>query len=110
MSNNHNTVFVNATEARRRTRDSSLILNEIRSLEANVLTQIDAGNLSVSVSSGTTITSGVSYYQAYNGVTTDANKTDQINVVKKHFTDLGYTVSITNNATTGNTLIWTITW
>jgi len=104
------TVFINATEARKKTRDSSLILNEIRALEANVLTQVDAGNLTVSVSTGTTITTGVSYYQAYNGVTTDANKSDQINIVKKHFTDLGYTVSISNNSATGNTLIWTITW
>ena len=77
------TVFIDATTARRRTRNSTLILNEIRALEANVLTQVDAGNLAVSVSTGTTITSGVPYYQAYNGVTTDANKSDQINVVKK---------------------------
>ena len=104
------TVFIDATTARRRTRNSTLVLNEIRALEANVLTQVDAGNLTVSVSTGTTITSGVPYYQAYNGVTTDANKSDQINVVKKHFTDLGYTVSISNNSTTGKTLIWTITW
>ena len=104
------TVFIDATTARRRTRNSTLVLNEIRALEANVLTQVDAGNLAVSVSTGTTITSGVPYYQAYNGVTTDANKSDQISIVKKHFTDLGYTVSISNNSTTGNTLIWTITW
>ena len=42
MSDN---IFINATEAPRRTRDSVVILNEVRALEANVLANVSAGTL-----------------------------------------------------------------
>ena len=103
-------IFLNATEARKKTRDSVTILNEVRALEANVLTQVNAGNLEVTVSSGTTITNGTTYYQAYNNISTNTTLTDQISTVKKYFTDKGYSVNISTNAGTGNTLQWKIKW
>ena len=107
MSDN---IFINATEARRRTRDSVVILNEVRALEANVLANVSAGTLQLVQSTGTTMTGNTSYYQAYNCITTNTTITDQINTVKKHFTDKGYSVNISTNAGTGNTIQWTIKW
>ena len=101
-------IFINATEARRRSRDSVIILNEVRALEANVLANISAGSLQLLQSTGTTMTGNTSYYQAYNGITTNTTITDQINMVKKHFK--GYSVNISTNASTGNTIQWTIKW
>ena len=103
-------IFLNATEARKKTRDSVTILNEVRALEANVLTQVNAGNLEVTVSTGTTITNGTTYYQAYNNISTNTTLTDQISTVKKYFTDKGYSVNISTNAGTGTTLQWKIKW
>jgi len=109
-SSGGSSIFLNATEARKKTRDSITILNEVRALEANVLTQVNAGNLEVTVSSGTTITNGTTYYQAYNNITTNTTLSDQISTVKKYFTDKGYSVNISTNSGTGNTLQWKIKW
>jgi hypothetical protein len=103
-------IFINASEARKQSRNSVIVLNEVRALEANVLTQIESGNLDVTVATGTTITSGLTYYQAYNNITSNTTLTDQISTVKKYFTDKGYSVNISTNAGTGNTLQWKIKW
>jgi len=103
-------IFVNATEARKQSRDSVIVLNEVRALESNVLTQINAGTLDVTVATGTTITNSTTYYQAYNNITSNTTLTDQISTVKKYFTDKGYSVTISTNAGTGNTLQWKVKW
>ena len=103
-------IFINATEARKQSRDSVIVLNEVRALESNVLTEVNAGNLEVTISTGTTITNGTTYYQAYNNITSNTTLTDQISTVKKYFTDKGYSVNISTNAGTGNTLQWKIKW
>ena len=107
MSDN---IFINATEARRRSRDSVVILNEVRALEANVLANITAGSLQLIQSTGTTMTGNTSYYQAHTGITTNTTITDQISTVKKHFSDKGYSVNISTNSSTGNTIQWKIKW
>tara|TARA_B100001057_G_scaffold465349_1_gene521389 strand:- start:956 stop:1291 length:336 start_codon:yes stop_codon:yes gene_type:complete len=109
-SSGNDAIFINATEARRRSRDSVIILNEVRALEANVLANVSAGSLQLIQANGTTMTSNTSYYQAYNGISSNTTITDQINTVKKHFTDKGYSVNISTNAGTGNTIQWTIKW
>ena len=43
-------IFINATEARKQLRDSVIVPNEVRALESNVLTEVNAGNLEVTVS------------------------------------------------------------
>ena len=58
-------VFVNATQARKDARDQSVIHAEVRGLESSVLSSVESGNLSVSVNSGTTMTTTTSYYNAY---------------------------------------------
>ena len=43
-------------------------------------------------------------------VTSNTTLTDQISTVKKYFTDKGYSVNISTNSGTGNTLQWKIKW
>ena len=104
------TVFKNATQARKDARNASVIHAEVRSLEGNVLTSIEGGNLSVSVNSGTTMTTDTAYYNAYFSISTDDTKSDQLTYVTRYFTDLGYGITITENPTTQNTLVWNISW
>lgn len=103
-------IFVNATTARRDTRNNSIIHSEIRSIEAAVLANIDAGVLYANVTSNTTMTDSNVYYNVYNGVTNDTTKLDQINYVKDYFTGLGYGVSILTNTATEDTITWNISW
>lgn len=103
-------IFVNATTARRDTRNNSVIHSEIRSIESAVLANIDAGVLYANVTSNTTMTGSNVYYNVYNGITTDATKLDQINYVKDYFTGLGYGVSILTNTSTEDTITWNISW
>lgn len=104
------TVFTNATQARLDTRNRGTIHNEVRLIEANVLTAIAAGNLSVTVAGNTTMTSSNVYYNVYNGITSNATILDQITCTKQYFVDLGYSVSILTNTQTNSTIKWNIAW
>lgn len=103
------TVFVNATQARKDTRNNSVIHAEVRSIEQTVLANIDAGVLYANVSAGTAMTTSNAYYLVYVGVSNDPTKTDQLNVVKNYFTNLGYGVNITTNDS-NSTIQWNISW
>ena len=103
-------VFKNATQARKDARDAGVIHAEVRSLESSVLSSIEGGNLSVSVNTGTTMTTDTAYYNAYFSITSDDTKSDQLSYVTRYFTDLGYGITLTENATTQNTLVWNISW
>ena len=103
-------VFVNATQARKDARNQGVIHAEVRSLESSVLSSVAGGNLSVSVNSGTTMTTDTAYYNAYFSITTDNTKSDQLTYVSRYFTDLGYGITLTENASTQNTLVWNISW
>ena len=103
-------IFVNATTARRDSRNNSVIHSEVRSIESAVLANIDVGTLYANVGNSTTMTSNVSYYNVWNGVTTDPTKLDQINYVKDYFVNLGYAVYIGTNSTSNNTITWNISW
>ena len=103
-------IFVNATTARRDTRNNSIIHSEIRSIESAVLANIDAGVLYANILSNTTMTDSNVYYNVYNGLTTDPTKLDQVNYVKDYFTGLGYGVSILTNTSTEDTITWNISW
>jgi hypothetical protein len=102
-------IFVNATQARRDTRNNSVIHAEVRSIEQAVLANIDAGVLYANVTSGTAMTTSNAYYFVYTGVTTDPTKSDQLAVVKNHFVNLGYSVNITTDDVTA-TINWNINW
>lgn len=102
-------VFVNATQARRDTRNNSVIHAEVRSIEQAVLSNIDTGVLYANVRSGTAMTTSNTYYLVYTGVSSDATKSDQLNFVKTYFTNLGYGVNITTNDA-NSTIEWNISW
>jgi hypothetical protein len=102
-------IFVNATQARRDTRNNSVIHAEVRSIEQAVIGNIDAGVLYANVTSGTAMTTSNTYYLAYTGVSNDATKNDQLNVVKTYFSNLGYGVNITTNDA-NSTIEWNISW
>lgn len=103
-------VFINATQARRDTRNNSVIHSEVRSIESAVLANVDAGVLYANVSSGTSMTDSNTYYKAYYGITNDRTLVDQIAYVEQYFKNLGYGVKITENTSTGDTIIWNISW
>ena len=103
-------IFINAAKARENTRDNTATHSEIRLLETAVLGSIANGVLSVKVSSNTLMTTDVDYYKAYYGITENRALLDQIDFVVKYFKDLGYSIKITGNELTGNTLVWNIAW
>lgn len=103
-------IFVNADQARKDSRNASVIHGEVRAIESAILVNIDAGLLYANISAGTEMTDSNVYYNVYYGVTSDRTKSDQLDYVTKYFRDLGYGVRLTENALTGNTLIWNISW
>lgn len=52
----------------------------------------------------------VSYFNVWNGSTTDRSKTDQMSQVIAHFESLGYSIEQRTNASTTNTFKWVITY
>ena len=54
--------------------------------------------------------SSTSYFSAWQGNVDDEAKRDQMNEVKKYFTNLGYTAERVTNTLTGRTFKWQITW
>ena len=102
-------IFVTATDARTKSRNNTVIHSEITSIENAVYANIDAGVLYANVNNSTMTNSNV-YYYVWNGTTTDPTKLDQINYVKKYFTDLGYGVNIKTNTSSNNTITWNVSW
>ena len=103
-------IFVNATQARKDSRNNSVIHAEVTTIESTVIANIDAGVLYANVISSSDMTNSSVYYNVWNGITTDPTKLDQMNYVKKHFEDLGYGVSVTTNSSSNNTINWNISW
>lgn len=103
-------IFVNATQARKDSRNNSVIHGEVRAIESAILGNIDAGVLYANVTTGTTMTGSNVYYKVYYGLTTDDTKKDQISIVEKHFKDRGYGVKIREGAGNSQTLTWNISW
>lgn len=101
-------IFTNAKDARIDTRNNVVIHGEVRDIESTILANVSSGVLYANVSSGTTMTDSNAYYKAFFSITNDAAKVDQINYVKKYFTDLGYGVTIKQNDT--QTIIWNVSW
>ena len=73
-------IFVNATQARADSRNNVVVHGEIRSIESEVFSNIDAGVLYANVVSSTTMTNSNVYYNVWNGTVTDPTKLAQINV------------------------------
>jgi|TARA_A100001011_G_scaffold398686_2_gene504021 hypothetical protein len=103
-------IFVNATQARKDTRNNSVIHAEVRAIETSVIANVDAGVLYANIINSTNMTNTSTYYNVWNSITTDPTKLDQLNYVKKHFENLGYGVNITTNSSSNNTINWNISW
>lgn len=56
------------------------------------------------------ISGGEIYWKVWQGYVVDDYKTSLMNLVLKHYTDLGYIIKRETNAATGNTMQWTISW
>ncbi len=103
-------IFTTATQARKDSRNNSVIHSEIRTIESAVIANIDSGVLYANIISSSTMTNSNVYYFVWNGVTTDPTKLDQINYVKKYFVNLGYGVDIKTNSSSNNTITWNVSW
>lgn len=108
--NSNSTNLFDATQARKDTRNNSVIHSEVTALESAVIANIDAGVLFANIISSTTMTNSNVYYNVWNSVTTDPTKLDQLNYVKKYFEDRGYGVSVVTNTSSNNTISWNISW
>jgi len=102
-------IFINATTARKDSRNNTVIHNEITAIESAVFVNVDAGILYANINN-TAMTNSNVYYNVWNGITSDPTKIDQLNYVKKYFTDLGYGVSIVSDPGQTNHLQWNISW
>ncbi len=102
-------IFINAKTARTSTRNNTVIHNEVTAIENAVYANVDAGILYANVNNSTMTNSNV-YYYVWNSITTDPTKLDQLNYVKKYFTDLGYGVSLATDPNDATALQWNISW
>lgn len=102
-------IFINAKTARNSTRNNTVIHNEVTAIENAVYANVDAGILYANVNNSTMTNSNV-YYYVWNSVTTDTTKLDQLNYVKKYFTNLGYGISIVTDPNDTTSLQWNISW
>tara|TARA_Y100001937_G_scaffold123963_1_gene187836 strand:- start:110 stop:457 length:348 start_codon:yes stop_codon:yes gene_type:complete len=109
-NSNSTNLFVNATQARKDTRNNSIIHSEVTAIESAVIANIDAGVLFANIISSTTMTNSNVYYNVWNSISTDPTKLDQLNYVKKYFEDRGYGVSVVTNTSSNNTISWNISW
>lgn len=102
-------IFINAKTARTSTRNNTVIHNEVTAIENAVYANVDAGILYANVNNSTMTNSNV-YYYVWNSITTDPTKLDQLNYVKKYFTDLGYGVNLATDPSDATALQWNISW
>ena len=109
-------IMLTANQARAKSRNDSVIFNEIRSIEDAILTTCNSGGLEVYVT-GTTMTdtgAGIptarDYHKAWTGVYPDRAKEQQMGEVINYFTNLGYQIDRRVNNTTGDTFKWAVFW
>lgn len=102
-------IFINATTARSKTRNNTVIHGEVTAIENAVYANVDAGVLYANVNTTTMTTSNV-YYNVWNSIATDPTKLDQLNYVKNYFSELGYSIEIVSNPSANTNLQWNISW
>ena len=118
--------FPTATLAIDRAQGNLVIAKEVNALEEAVITAISNSAFTAEVTDDTTMTNSTptdatseSYYASWKATTTNNVFDEQMDEVKKHFTDKGYTVSRVANTSatsgahsgaTGLVFKWTISW
>ena len=107
-------VYMSAAEARKKTTIDTIIHSEIKTVETQIITDVAAGNLESTISTGTSMTNddatGQSYFSVWQGNTEDRSKSYQMERVISYFQDGGYTVERHTNSSTLDTLTWKIYW
>lgn len=114
--------FPTAAEARAGSRNNLAIHAEIRAIEQSIYQAIDGGKLTVDIKDSP-FTDPLSYdpaneakldardyYGALFSDVYDRSLREQIEIVQKNFTDLGYQITPLKNTSTGNTFMWRILW
>lgn len=111
-----NSIMLTADQARAKSRNDSIIFNEIRDIEDAILTACDAGLLEAVVT-GTTMTdtgAGIAaarlYLKAWRGTQPDRAKEQQMADVVVYFSNLGYQIERRVNSSTGDTFKWAVFW
>ena len=112
-------VMLTAAEARIKSLQDLVILNEIRDLEEQILVACANGDVEVVVTSTTTMAKNPSdtgysiageYFDTWTGTRADRQKLLQMNKVVQYFTDLGYTVDRQTNPVSQTTFQWIVAW
>lgn len=101
--------FLSAEQARKNTRDSVVVHNEIRAIESAILTAIDNGDLTTIIND-TTMTNSSDYYNVWYNVTVDAARRDQLNYVRQYFVNLNYDINIATDPSNPAQLRWNVSW
>jgi len=110
--------------ARNWARDSEVITSEIFIISMAIIAAADAKNLSTTVQHDTTVdinsttitgspmtnqdATGLTYYNVFADVTTDAKLTEQMDTVIKYFEKYDY--AITRTSATGVSITWNVSW
>lgn len=113
--------MLTATEARTQNVSTTAVETEIFVLNLNILNNNLAGNTAAIVTRttntyvmsntyivGTPMTLANSYYNVWQGTTTDGHKTAEMNKVIDYYQRLGYTVN--RKSSDGQSLYWQISW
>ena len=106
-------IFPTASNATLLSFNTSLVFNEIRTLERKVLDQIALQLFTATVNTGTVMTAsdtGQPYYSSWQATVVNKVLDDQMNAVIKYFQDLGYSIVRKTNTNTTNTFFWEIKW
>ena len=95
---------------------SVILLRVIAAAQSGSFTATASSSTTVSIN-GTTVTgsimtnadaTGHTYYNVWQGTTTDTAKTNQMQQVIDYFQGMGYT--ITRKSSTGTELYWSVSW
>jgi hypothetical protein len=106
-------IFPTASNANMLSFNTSLVFNEIRTLERKVLDQIALQLFTATVNTGTVMTAsdtGQAYYNSWKATSVNKVLDDQMNTVIKYFQDLGYSIVRKLNTNTNNTFFWELKW
>jgi hypothetical protein len=101
---------LSATQARIISTTDLVIYNEIDTITRAVMAAALTGELTVTVSTGTTITDSTDYFNVWSSIEDDRKKSYEFSQVVSHFQRLGYNIVAKKNAVTTNTIKWELYW
>tara|TARA_R110000868_G_scaffold342999_2_gene603987 strand:- start:2938 stop:3279 length:342 start_codon:yes stop_codon:yes gene_type:complete len=109
---------VSAQQARTTARNDLTIFDETSALMRQVIVDAGTGLYQTVVLDGTTMTESdpaptadaLAYYSVWQGLTSDAAKSDQMKQVITYFENLGYTIARQTNTITNSTFKWVINY